>query len=301
MKKLLAMLFVAILLVVGVSAAETVIYSNDFSDEATLWDFTQYNIQWEVRDGGLYLTEEPTPSAGTLNMDDAFGFILYNGAADLANYVIDVDLMNANTQTGVIFRAQQNLAKHKNSGFCGYMAFVSQTVSSGVIGVGNPKAGWAGNVAAGENHKSLHPGANIHFNIIVKDQKVGVKMTNIDDNKLVFDKIYTIGSNTNYDSIYTAGTFGFRMRVKYNDKMGAGVSYFDNLVVTTANETVPQLSKTLFSFTALGRFRTASFSLTTLRTLLLLFSFITAMRSSQSLPTTLLTLTYTTYRHRWAL
>ena len=106
MKKLLAMLFVAILLVVGVSAAETVIYSNDFSDEATLWDFTQYNIQWEVRDGGLYLTEEPTPSAGKLNMDDAFGFILYNGAADLANYVIDVDLMNANTQTGVIFRAQ---------------------------------------------------------------------------------------------------------------------------------------------------------------------------------------------------
>ncbi|MBR5538826.1 MAG: hypothetical protein IKU61_02900 [Clostridia bacterium] len=119
MKKFLSMLFVAIILVVGVSAAETVIYENDFSDPATLWDFTQYRLNWEVRDGGLYMTDTPTPGAGKINIKSDFGFILYNGAANLDNYVVDVDLMNARTQTGVIVRAQQNIAKQKNYAYCG--------------------------------------------------------------------------------------------------------------------------------------------------------------------------------------
>ena len=242
MKKFLVMLFAAILLVVGVSAAETVIYENDFSDPATLWDFTQYRMQWEIRDGGLYLTEEPAAGAGKINLATDFGFILYNGGTNLSNYVIDVDLMNARTQSGVIFRSQQNLVKHKNSAFCGYISHVSHTVTQGVIGAGSTKGEWAGNLSVGGNHKSLHPGANIHINVIVKDQKVGVKMTNIDDGKLVFDKVYTIGSNSQYDAIYTEGTFGLRMKAKYNDSVAAGVSYFDNLVVTTANEAVPAVT-----------------------------------------------------------
>lgn len=45
------------LLAISASAAETVIYENDFSDAATLSDFKQYRAEWEIKDGGLYLTD----------------------------------------------------------------------------------------------------------------------------------------------------------------------------------------------------------------------------------------------------
>ncbi len=242
MKKFLAMLFVAILLVVGVSAAETVIYQNDFSDPATLWDFTQYRMEWEVRDGGLYMTETALAAAGKVDPASTFGHIVYNNPTTLDNYVIDVDLYNARTQTGVIVRSQRDKVVHKNSGIAGYLAFVSQDVSQGALGCGNLKGEWAGVLHSGLASKHLFPGANLHFNIIVKDQKIGVKITNIDTGKLAYDVVYTIGGNAKYDGIYTDGTFGFRMRAKNGDNIAAGNSYWDNLVVTTANEAVPAVT-----------------------------------------------------------
>ena len=45
--------FLCTLCVLG---AETVLYENDFSDPATLSDFTQYRHGWEIRDGALRAT-----------------------------------------------------------------------------------------------------------------------------------------------------------------------------------------------------------------------------------------------------
>ena len=240
MKKLIVMLFAALLLILGVSAAETVIYENDFSDPATLWDFTQYRMKWEIRDGGLYMTEEATEAAGKVDIKDTIGQIIYNAPTELSNYVIDVDFMNACTQSGVIVRSQAAVASHKQSGFGGYLAFVSQDVSQGALGAGSAKGVWAGVLNTGLATRHLFPGCNLHFNVIVKDQKIGAKITNIDNDKLVYDVVYNIGSNSSLDGIFTTGSFGFRMRARYGEQIAAGNSYFDNLVVTTANEAVPQ-------------------------------------------------------------
>ena len=239
MKKFLAILFVAILLAVGVSAAETVIYENDFSDPATLWDFTQYGLNWEIRDGGLYMTDTLAPAApkGTNS-----GHILYNAPQALDNYVVDVDFMHAGNQSGVVVRAQASKANHKTHAYAGYFAYVANKGDQGAFGISSEK-GWTGLLNGGPFSKNFYRDVNLHIQVIAKDQKIGVKFTNIDTNVLVYDYVYTIGSNTNFDHIYTSGTFGFRMSVKHEDFVAAGYSYFDNLVVTTANETVPQKSQ----------------------------------------------------------
>ncbi|MBR5539092.1 MAG: copper amine oxidase N-terminal domain-containing protein [Clostridia bacterium] len=242
MKKLLVMLLATVLLTFTVCAAETVIYENDFSDPATLWDFTQYRMRWEVRDGGLYMTDEPLSEAGKVNINDAIGQILYIAPEELTDYVVDVDLMKACTQSGVIVRSQANLASHKQSGFAGYLAFVSQDVTQGALGAGSLKGDWAGVLNTGVATRHLEPGVNLHFNIIVKGQKLGVKVTNIDSGKIVYDVVYSIGSNAKLDAIFTSGSFGLRMRAKYGDKIAANNAYFDNLVVTTANEAVPAVT-----------------------------------------------------------
>ena len=61
MKKVYIALFTVLVLLfvatASVSAAEYVYYENDFSDPSTLGDFKQYRMEWEIRDGGLYLTD----------------------------------------------------------------------------------------------------------------------------------------------------------------------------------------------------------------------------------------------------
>ena len=54
------LLLLAAVLCLGTFAAEKVLYENDFSDPATLSDFKQYRLRWEIKNGGLYLTDTPT-------------------------------------------------------------------------------------------------------------------------------------------------------------------------------------------------------------------------------------------------
>ncbi|MBQ9429596.1 MAG: hypothetical protein IJU41_08650, partial [Clostridia bacterium] len=109
MKKILLSLLTVILLgaltVIGVFAAETVIYENDFSDPSTLDDFEQYIQEWEIKDGGLYITGNFLPKAKNKNIDTAFPYLIYDGGEDLKDYIVEVDYMNVQTAGGIIFRS----------------------------------------------------------------------------------------------------------------------------------------------------------------------------------------------------
>ena len=234
MKKLLVMLCVAALLAISVCAAETVIYENDFSDPYTLFDFQQYRCEWEIRDGHLYMTDrgvDPTASKTDNNCH-----IVYQSPTPLTNYIIEVDIYNARCSTGLIFNVQQDKVTAKNAGIWGYTFNMSKAADLMAIGSANQKGGWSDNVYKSTATAGLFPGVNLHLTVMVKDGKIGVNAYDIDKQKAVCSKIYKIG-DSKADGLFTEGTFGFRALQMYNDEVNSNVMYFDNLKVTTANET----------------------------------------------------------------
>nr|MBQ5811552.1 hypothetical protein [Clostridia bacterium] len=217
------------------SGKPEIIYQNDFSDAKTLSDFTQYRAKWEIKNGHLYMTDTPTSEATSVSADSFYGHIIYNGGKDLENYVIDFDFYNVCTQSGVVFRAFDEALSHKQNGFNGYIAFMSTDMTKGAIGAAvNDK--WKNTLDVGVAGASALYGANLHINVVVNEDIVKVKITNIDNEKIVYRGAYMLGSNLTSDPNYVKGSFGFRMRAKNGDYIAAGKSYFDNLVVTSIPE-----------------------------------------------------------------
>ena len=220
-------------------AAETVIYENDFSDPSTLRDFKQYRQEWEIKDGGLYLTETFFAEADKQSLDTSFAHIIYQTNEKLTDYIVEVDYMNVQTAGGIVFRSNADANVHKTSGFSGYLAFVSNNANCGALGSSTDEMvgeAYKGNINVGKTG-NMNISSNVHIKVTVKGDKMHILMTNIDNGKTVYDYSYTIGTSQ-YDYVRTEGTFGLRMRagMKANDAYSAGNAYFDNLKVTTANE-----------------------------------------------------------------
>ncbi len=234
MKKFLVMLCVAALLAIGVCAAETVIYENDFSDPYTLWDFQQYRAEWEIRDGHLYMTDRGTDAAASPTDNNCH--LVYQSPTPLTDYIIEVDVYNARSSTGLIFNVQQDKVTAKNAGIWGYTFNMSKAADLMAIGSANQKGGWSDNVYKTSPSSGLFPGVNLHLTVMVKEGKIGVNAYNMDTNKAVCSKIYKIG-DSKADGLFTEGTFGFRAVQQYNGEVNANTMYFDNLRVTTASET----------------------------------------------------------------
>ncbi len=234
---LCAVLAAALLLTFGAFAAETVIYENDFSDPATLDDFAQYQLQWEIRDGGLYLTDKAIAEAGEVSLETGFAHIIYQANEPLTNYIVEADYMNLQTAGGIIFNADQASASHGGNAFYGYLAFVANDAGKGALGCGNVDGSWKGNINVGGGSSDCAPGVNAHITVIVKDGKIKVDIVNKDNGNLIYSYIYTIGESAN-DVQWLEGTVGFRMRTAYvaNGVNSIGNAYFDNLKITTANE-----------------------------------------------------------------
>lgn len=205
----------------------TVIYENNFDSEKALDDFTQYHGAWEIKNGRLCFTSKG-------NKDHSF--ILYTGKADLASlsdYVVDVDMYNIQSQGGVIARSDlSKIASDSNNGgngFYGYLGFLSFTGEKGAIGYGSTEGKWGGNLFVSKNVTT--PGANVHIQLAVKDNRITLNLYDIDRDRLIW-------SCTQENDLYNAGTFGFRLYSK-NDKTfdgkalcNIGTTSFDNLVVS---------------------------------------------------------------------
>lgn len=216
-------------------AAETVIYENDFSDPATLNDFICYGQQWEIKNGGLYLTENFLPEAKNTDVNTSFSHLIYRTDEKLTDYIVEVDYMNVRTAGGVVFRANGDVASHHANGFCGYLAFVSNEVNTGALGSATDENKY-GNINIG-TLRNCNLTANVHFKVTVKGDIIDVLITNIDNGRPVYAYTYTIGTSSS-DYQRSEGTFGFRMRSRLpiNFAVSANNAYFDNLKVTVANE-----------------------------------------------------------------
>ena len=240
MKKFLLCLSVialAAVMAIGVFAAETVIYENDFSNPITISDFTQYRMEWEIKDGGLYLTKDFIDGTSGASLDTSFSHIIYQSDEKLTDYIIEVDYMNVQTAGGVIFRSQQDMVDSQQDGFYGYVAFISNNANAGALGCSGDNGRWKGNITVGSTG-NCNISHNVHIKVIVKGDKIRTLITNLDSGKTILEYDYTIGTNETADQIWANGTFGLRMRagLKANNAYSSGVAYFDNLKVTTANE-----------------------------------------------------------------
>ncbi|MBQ7661546.1 MAG: copper amine oxidase N-terminal domain-containing protein [Clostridia bacterium] len=237
MKKIWLGILTAALLVamtaIGAFAAETVIYENDFSNPATLADFKQYRTEWEIKDGGLFLTDKGT--VADFKPETSFSHIIYQGA-NLTDYIVEVDYKNIQTAGGIIFNADKDAAGNSNNGFYGYIAFISNDATKGALGCADEKGGWKGNIFVG-NGGNCNMGDDVHIKVVVKGGYIHETITNIANGKTVFDYTYKIGTNAN-DVKWVEGTVGLRMRSENGPTfaVSAGNAYFDNFKVTTANE-----------------------------------------------------------------
>lgn len=236
MKKIILCLCMAAVLAIGAFAAETVIYENDFSDPATIADFKQYCQEWEIKDGGLYLTEEFFSEAVVKNINSSFAHIIYQPKEKLTDYIVEVDYMNVQTAGGIIFRADESKVDHQVAGFYGYLAFIANDANKGAFGCCDNGGVYKGNIDVGKA-QNCNISSNVHIKVTVKGEKVHVLMTNLESGKTVYEFSYTIGTSK-YDQIWASGTAGLRMRagMEKNDAYSAGVAYFDNFKITTADE-----------------------------------------------------------------
>lgn len=231
-----AAVLLAAILCLGAFAAETVIYENDFSDPATLADFKQYRVEWEIRDGGLYLTDKLDASVPNQQPATTFAHIIYQAEKALDEYIVEVDYMNIQTAGGIIFNADKDAAGTGVNAFYGYFAFIANDATKGAFGSGDTKGDWKGNINVGAP-ANCNLGTNAHIKVTVKGGMIHVEITNLDSGKSIYDYTYKIGSSAQ-DANWVEGTVGLRMRAEYaaNFAVSAGNAYFDNLRITTANE-----------------------------------------------------------------
>ena len=167
MKKFLIMMCLVALFAIGASAAETVLYQNDFSDPMSIFDFMTYRAVWDIRDGALYITDENVKQ-DTVDVDNYSHIIFYTSEA-YENYIIEVDMLDVQTSAGVIFNSQLSYVSAKNSGFAGYVYAFANSAESMGIGAADTQGYWKGNLYSSAPTTNIYAGMDLHLVIIVKD------------------------------------------------------------------------------------------------------------------------------------
>ena len=209
------------------SKTEYVFYENDFSDPATIADFTQYRGKWEVKDGALYYSELTTGFEATNN----FSFILYSGNHDanlLQNYTVEFDVLNSQTALGVLSHCDLSQA-NSNSGntFYGYCSFIGNNGTIGATGYCNWEGTWGGNLKVGE--AVLTPGSDYHLKVEHTDGIFHYTITAVGSDEVIWE-------DTQIDADWPQGSFGVRMRVALDDLVCLDNTRIDNMKVTVYGE-----------------------------------------------------------------
>ncbi|MBQ9134264.1 MAG: hypothetical protein IJX64_07010 [Clostridia bacterium] len=210
-----------------VTKTEYVFYENDFSDPATIADFTQYRGDWTIKDGRLYYSAVTTGFEATSN----FAFILYSGNHDanlLQNYTLEVDVYNSQTSSGVITHADLSQADSDTANsFYGYVSFISNDGTKGATGYCDWQGAWGGNLAVGE--PLLNPGGNYHIKVECADGMMIYTITAVGSDDVIW-------TDTQVAAEWPAGSFGFRMRVAMDSLVSLDNTAYDNLKVTVYGE-----------------------------------------------------------------
>lgn len=204
---------------------EYVFYENDFSDAATISDFTQYRGEWTIKNGGLYYSALTAGFDATTN----FSFILYSANHDanlLKNYTVEADVCNVQTAAGIISHADlsQAASRPNTNSFYGYLSFVSNDATKFAVGYGNWEGNWGGNLVVGEPMATA--GSNYHIKVAYSED--GTFTTSV----TVVGSDEVIWTDTQVASEWMAGSFGFRNRVALDAAVNLDNCYWDNLKVT---------------------------------------------------------------------
>lgn len=237
LKKILCLALVVMMICamsITVSAADEgkVVYENDFSDPATIADFKQYRSIWEVADGKLWIvgpSEEITDS-------ETFGHILLNKEVTWKNYIVEADLENVQTSTGIISRADITKADASSANsFAGFLGFLSNNAKSGAMGRTNPAdiTAWGGNYEGSVIAAGTDMGSSVHMKVTVIDDTFTLEIFDLNTGVELYNNIVV-------SEEWTSGTVGFRARF---NNAGTGASSlnivsFDNLKVTLLDEEV---------------------------------------------------------------
>ncbi len=208
-----------------VSAADegTVVYENDFSDPATIADFKQFRAKWEITDGKLYVTE---PAEGI----NDFAFILLNKDVTWRNYVVEADLENIQSSTGIICRADIDLADAQTpNSFTGFIGFLSNNAQSGAMGRCNPAdyTQWGNNYAGSVIPAGTDIGSSVHMKITVMDDTFTLEIYDLATGVELYNNMVVSDE-------WTSGTIGLRTRIYYASTGASSLNIvsFDNLKVT---------------------------------------------------------------------
>ena len=236
MKKILCAALAALLLLCAVPFAasaeevEYVVYENDFSDPSTLSQFNQYRIGWEIRDGALWVTggDDDHPDSGS-----TFGHIILNQPEKWKNYIVEVDVKNVQTSTGVIARSDVSRATDEtDNSFCGYLGFLSNDATKGAMGkTAEDGTSYGNNYGGSVISAGTTVGSDIHFVITVDGDDFTCEIYDLDTSVLLYS--YTVT-----DTVWTEGTVGLRCRLSNAAVAGDSVGNvsFDNLKVTLIGE-----------------------------------------------------------------
>ncbi len=222
----LCVLVFSMAMIAVAGAAEYLYYENDFSDLSTLEDFTQCRGEWGIVDGQLMLT-----GLGELQLGEEHGIILYTkdpAVMNLTDYIVDVDMLNVQTQAGVLFRCDitQDIGSTNNA-FYGYYAFTSNNGEKAALGRADAVAGWAGNLKVSDS--IFYPGANLHLNVVVEGTSITYTVTDKDSGAELWQ-------HTEINDEWALGSFGFRACVMNSGLTNLNMVGFDNLKITATGE-----------------------------------------------------------------
>ncbi|MBQ7010269.1 MAG: hypothetical protein IJN63_01045 [Clostridia bacterium] len=235
LKKILSIALACLMLCampLTVSAADTefVVYENDFSDPATLAEFKQFRAKWEIKDGKLWVAAP----ADDITDPDTFAFLILNKDVTWKNYMVEADIENVQTSTGIVCHVNNSLADASTANsFAGYLGFLSNDATKGAMGRSNPSdhTAWGGNYSSSVFSAGTAPGSSVHMEILVTPDTFTLTIYDLETST----ELYTYTEITNE---WPEGTVGFRARL---NNTGAGTTSlntvsFDNLKVTLLGE-----------------------------------------------------------------
>lgn len=215
----------SVILIVTVSAKETVIYENDFSNN-NLSDFV-LNGNWKVSNGVLE-TEKGTGSA----------YITYSIPKEYMgkDLRIEVDYLGFSSTGGItVGAAGDNLASSATD-FFGYEGFIGSHGTKGAFGCYDKNGTWSGLVGVGQETIDVQ---DLHLVMEISGNSLLFRVMSLDGSTKYFGVEYTIGLSSL--DVYNAfsGDFGLR---KFRSVGGS----FDNFKITAIEEDeMPTMGKIL--------------------------------------------------------
>ncbi|MBR5538267.1 MAG: family 43 glycosylhydrolase [Clostridia bacterium] len=219
MRKLFALLFAVIVLAIGVSAAEIVVYENDFSEDDL--SFLRMYGSMQIVNGGLKAVGSGTSAYVAYDLPEE-----YKGM----DYRVDVDIRDNTAMAGVLVGATSDTLKQEPSYFSGYVA--TTTGSGTIYHAFFNETGWGGTFAPNSDPIPR----DFHLSVTVYKGASTLRVTSLEDGSLIYESRYEPGDGEG--DIYKTFTSTTGLRQYYSD-----VGYFDNFKVTVlVDDKLPTMS-----------------------------------------------------------